>query len=74
MIRRIWRRRVARRVRQIGFTLRAFASQSSVILVAAVQPKCGLTQLEYRWAIGLFLYQTFDAIDGCVPSIQIVMA
>ena len=58
----------------IYFTCVCFsASQLFVILVAAVQPKCGLTQLEYRWAIGLFLYQTFDAIDGCVPSIQIVM-
>ena len=27
----------------------------------------------HRWAAGLFLYQTFDAIDGCVSILQSAM-
>ena len=58
----IYWRRGTQRAHQIGCTL--CACFASILEIGAHQPCWHITHAMHRWAAGLFLYQTFNAIDG----------
>jgi hypothetical protein len=66
MIQRTSHKKEVQQAPQIGCILRAFLGivPHPFCPRGAFLPDADVAPI--RWGIGLFLYQTFDAIDGCV--------